>query len=525
MKKLLLGDEAIAQGALDAGISGVYAYPGTPSTEITEYIQASAAAKRDGVHSKWCANEKTALEEAMGMAYAGKRAMACMKHVGLNVAADGFMNAAMTGIHGGLVIVVADDPSMHSSQNEQDTRVYAKFAGVPLLEPSNQQQAYTMVREAFDLSEETGLPVLLRITTRLAHSRADVQQAPARGPNERSFPADTKRYILIPMNARRQNEVLVSKQVELEERSATSGWNEFPAPRQAPLGVIACGLALNYVREIIGDDPSIPVLVIRQYPLPAERLRAFCAGLESVLVVEDGAPFVEEQLRGILPTRLNVRGRLDGALPRTGEMSPDAVARAFGHPVAEGGAVPEVVRPRPPQLCKGCPHVESFAFLKATLDQLADEVRVFSDIGCYALGALPPYDAIHTCVDMGASVTMAKGAADAGVHPAIAVIGDSTFTHSGITGLLDAVYENTRMVILILDNETVGMTGRQESLATGRLDRIVAGIGVDPRHLRVVTPLKKNREENQAILREEIDYDGISVVISRRPCIHVKRNL
>ena len=523
-KKLLLGDEAIAQAALDAGISGVYAYPGTPSTEITEYIQQAPEASARGVHRQWSANEKTALEEALGMSYAGKRALVCMKHVGLNVAADAFMNAAVTGVHGGLVVVVADDPSMHSSQNEQDSRFYAKFASVPLFEPAGQQEAYDMTRAAVAFSEKIRLPVLLRITTRLAHSRADVVTAPACGENPLNPATDAKQWVLLPAHARRNWAALLARWPEITRLTDTLPGNQFIPGSNRSLGILAAGIAFNYLNECFPDgDCPFPILKIGQYPFPSARVGELQAACDALLVLEEGAPFLEEQLVGLFPNpAMPIHGRLNGTLPRTGELTPESVAAALGRTRPEGPAIPSVVAPRPPSLCRGCPHADTYHFLTEVMAEFSGG-RVFSDIGCYTLGALPPYEAIHTCVDMGASITMAKGAADAGVRPALAVIGDSTFAHSGLTGLLDAVSEKSPVKILILDNETTGMTGGQESLAFGRLESICAGIGVEPGHIRVLNPLAKHHAENATILREEIAWSGVSVLIARRACIQIRR--
>ncbi len=523
-KKLLLGDEAIAQGALDAGISGVYAYPGTPSTEITEYIQHDREAAARNVHRRWSANEKTAMEEALGMSYAGKRALVCMKHVGLNVAADPFMNAAVTGVHGGLVIVAADDPSMHSSQNEQDSRFYAKFASIPLCEPASQQEAYDMTRAAFEFAEKIRLPVLLRITTRLAHSRADVTPAPTRAESPLNPASDLKQWVLLPAHARRNWAALLARWAEITRMTDALPGNRFIPGSDRTLGILAAGVAFNYLNECFreGDCP-FPILKIGQYPFPAARLGELQAACDALLVLEEGAPFIEEQLVGLFPrSAMPIRGRLDGTLPRTGELTPESVAAALGLARPEGPAVPAFVAPRPPALCRGCPHSDTYRFLTEVMKDFPGG-RVFSDIGCYTLGALPPYEAIHSCVDMGASITMAKGAADAGVSPVLAVIGDSTFAHSGITGLLDAVAEKSPVKILILDNETTGMTGGQDSLAMGRLESICAGIGVEPAHIRVLNPLAKHHDENARILREEIAWSGVSVLIARRACIQIRR--
>jgi indolepyruvate ferredoxin oxidoreductase alpha subunit len=518
-KQLFLGDEAIARAAIDAGMSGVYAYPGTPSTEITEYIQRSPAAIERGIHSRWCTNEKTAMEAALGMSYAGKRALCCMKHVGLNVAADCFMNAAMTGINGGMIIVTADDPSMHSSQNEQDNRVYGHFAMIPMLEPSCQQEAYDMVYDGFELSERLGYPVLLRITTRMAHSRAGVAVRPPKPENPMQCPADGRqRYILLPVNARRRYRELLAAQDEMIAASESSAYNRYFDAPDKKTGIITTGLAFNYLSENYPDGFEYPALKICQYPLPVRLIRKLADACDEILVLEEGFPFVEEQLKGLLGVGLKVRGRLDGTLRRDGELTPDLVGQALGKTVNTWYAVPEVVEKRPPALCQGCGHRDLFEALNEVLTEY-EGAKVFSDIGCYTLGALPPFRAIDTCVDMGASVTMAKGAADAGVFPSVAVIGDSTFTHSGMTGLLDCVNARSRVTIVISDNETTAMTGGQDSAGTGRLESICEGIGVAREHVRVVVPLKKNFEEMKTLIREEIEYRGVSVLIPRRECV------
>ena len=522
---LWLGDEAVAQGAVDAGISGVYAYPGTPSTEITEYIQKSAEARTLGIRSAWSCNEKTAMEEALGMSFAGKRAMVCMKHVGLNVAADPFMNAAITGAHGGLVVVAADDPSMHSSQNEQDSRFFGAFAQIPFFEPSNQQEAYDQTREAFDLSERWGVPILIRLTTRLAHSRANVQRRveKPRAQNPLAFHEDPRRFVLLPAIARRNYAELLKKTTTFQEAAEKSPHNVLEEGPDRSLGIVACGIAVNYIREAYGSEGCPhPLLKITQYPVPRQQLARMMERCESVLVLEDGYPFVEDLMRGVNAREGAIRGRLDGTLPRAGELDPDIVAQALGHPAPQSHETPTDVVARPPSLCAGCPHANTYDFLR---EAMADHPggRVFSDIGCYTLGALPPYEAINSCVDMGASVTMAKGAAEAGVHPSVAVIGDSTFMHSGLTGLVDIVEERTPMTLIIADNLTTGMTGGQPVAASGRLEDIVKGLGVKPAHVHVIVPLPANHEANVKLLRREMDYKGPSVIISRRECVVTAR--
>lgn len=520
MKKLLLlGDEAIAQGALDAGLSGIYAYPGTPSTEITQYVQNSKQARERKIHSTWSSNEKTAMEAALGMSYAGKRAMVCMKHVGLNVAADPFINSAITGANGGLIIVAADDPSMHSSQNEQDSRFYGKFALIPILEPGNQQEAYDMVHYGYDLSEKYHVPVLLRITTRMAHSRAAVVKREPRPENELRLPGDLRQFVLLPAIARKRYRNLLGNHPEFIRESENSNFNSYTDGPDRSMGIIVCGLGHNYLKENYPDgNIPYPVLKIGQYPLPRALVERMAHECGQIMVLEDGYPMIEELIKGYLGKGPVVKGRLDGTVPRDGELNPNIVARALGLEDTFGYPVPEVVVGRPPQLCSGCPHIDSFKALNDVLASLP-KGRVFSDIGCYTLGALKPYEAVNSCVDMGASITMAKGAADAGLLPSVAVIGDSTFTHSGMTGLLDAVYERTPMTIFILDNATTAMTGGQDSLGAGKLEDICKGIGVEPDHIRILKPLKKYHEENVQIIQEELDYPGVSVIIPRRECI------
>ena len=518
-QNLFLGVEAIGQAAIDGGISGVYAYPGTPSTEITEFIQDNKRTSEKGIRSKWSANEKTAYEAALGMSYAGKRTMVCMKHVGLNVAADAFINSAITGINGGLIVTVADDPSMHSSQNEQDSRFYGKFAMIPVLEPSSQQEAYDMVYHGFELSEELGVPVMVRITTRLAHSRAGVARKPEVGENPLKMPGNPSQFVLLPSIARQRYKNLLEKQDSFEISSQVSQYNIFKKGSDSSLGIIACGIAFNYLKENYpGDVCPFTVLKLAQYPLPLSYLKEMEKRCDEVLVLEEGYPIVEEAVKGIFKKNIKVSGRLSGALPRDGELNADLVAKALGRETEEGAAVPELVVNRPPALCQGCGHQDMYKALNQAIDKYS-KGRVFSDIGCYTLGALPPYESIYSCVDMGASVTMAKGAADAGLIPSLAVIGDSTFTHSGITGLLDAVNDNSNIVVVISDNESVSMTGGQESSARGKIESICQGVGVDPEHIRVLVPMKKYHDQMVQAFEEEIAYEGVSVLIFRRECI------
>lgn len=516
-KELLLADEAIAQGSIDGGLSGVYAYPGTPSTEITEYIQNSKQAKERNIHSHWSSNEKTAMEAALGMSYAGKRALVCMKHVGMNVAADCFINTAMTGVNGGMMVLAADDPSMHSSQNEQDSRFYGNFAMIPMFEPSNQQEAYDMAYNGFELSEKLGYPILMRVVTRLAHSRSGVERKAAKEENKNSFPDDPRQFVLLPAIAKRRYQTLLDAQDAMLKASEESIYNQYIDGKDKKMGVVACGIGFNYLNETFPNGCPYPVVKVSQYPLPKKMIDKLAAECGQIIVLEDGYPFVENQLKGFFDNT-KIKGRLDGTLPRSGELDPDNVGKAFGKTNAITYTVPSVVKMRPPQMCQGCGHRDMYEALNEVLKSY-DNSKVFGDIGCYTLGALPPYSSINSCVDMGASITMAKGAADAGLFPSVAVIGDSTFTHSGMTGLLDAVNENSNIVVIISDNETTAMTGGQDSQGTGKIESICQGLGVHPEHLRVFVPLKKNFEEMKQIIKEEIEYKGVSVIIPRRECI------
>ncbi len=518
---VLLGDEAVALAGVHAGLTAAYAYPGTPSTEILEYLVRHA--KTHGrPHAAWCTNEKTAYEEALGVSFAGRRAMTSMKHVGLNVAADPFMNSAIVSINGGLVVVVADDPGMHSSQNEQDTRYYADFARIVCLEPASQQEAYDMTRDAFDLSERFRIPVLVRLVTRLAHSRAVVRVRTARPENAvRKAPVPAS-WILLPANARRQWRNLLERQPQFLEWSEDCAYNHMRLnDDRRDLGVITTGIARNYYLENLdelGYQPSH--LHIGAYPVPVEMTRRLLGHVSRALVLEEGYPFVERMLRGIVPPDVEILGKESGALPPDGELTPDIVRRSFGLRERRGQDIPGLSLPsRPPQLCAGCPHADSFDAIKLALADFETPV-VTSDIGCYTLGALPPYNAVESCVCMGASVGMAKGAADAGLKPAIALIGDSTFLHSGVTPLMDAVAADTDMTLIILDNETTAMTGGQPTiLQPSRIEQIALGIGVDPAHCHVIAAHHRDTEKNREIIRKEIEHRGLSVIIAVRECI------
>ncbi|MDP2959549.1 MAG: thiamine pyrophosphate-dependent enzyme [Longimicrobiales bacterium] len=520
---LLLGDEAVALGALHAGISAAYAYPGTPSTEIFEYLEPRA--RSFGVTAHWCANEKTAYEQALGVSMAGGRVLVSMKHVGLNVAMDPFVNSALVGIRGGLVVAVADDPGMHSSQNEQDSRILADFAGVPCLEPGNQQEAYDMTREAFSWSERHRVPVVLRMVTRLCHGRAEVVQGFPLAPLPPSKPADPREWTLLPAYARRLRKMLLDSQHDVRVHTGESPWNrlDIGAP-YLRRGIITSGIARNYLFENLDDlHEDLTHLHVGAHPVPQEMILSLAAAVDEILVLEEGEPYLERRIRGLLPVLHGVRGKDTGDLPPTGELTPDDVRRVLGLPARRELPLGLTLPGRPPQLCNGCPHRDAFQAIGIALEGHEESV-VAGDIGCYTLGALPPFEALESCVCMGASIGMAKGASDAGLRPALAVIGDSTFLHSGITPLLDAAAHDTDMTVLILDNGTVAMTGQQPPVVShSGLEAVVRGLGVAPDHLHVVPTHPKRVPELADLIRREIAHPGLSVIIAVRECIESAR--
>ena len=521
---VLLGDEAVARAAIDSGITAAYAYPGTPSTEILEYLLENKK-KHGHPHAAWSANEKTAYEEALGVSFMGKRALVTMKHVGLNVAADPFVNSALLDITGGMVLGVADDPGMHSSQNEQDSRYFADLAKIICLEPANQQEAYEMTRQAFDLSERYQIPVMIRLVTRLAHSRAVVKVGDPVPEKKLAKCQRAGGWMLLPSMARANFANLLKMQSQLQEFTETCHHNVLTLSGR--LGVITTGIAKNYFaenREELKEAPSH--LHIGAYPIPAGLVRQLAEAVDHLVILEEGYPYVERYLRGILPNKLKIDGKVNEAVPTSGELNPDNVRRALGLPARKGAQIPGLELPaRPPQFCRGCPHADTYTVIKEVIAEL-DASVVTSDIGCYALGALPPFQVPETIVDMGASVSMAKGASEAGAENVIAVIGDSTFLHSGVTPLMDAVAGKVDMTVVIVDNETVAMTGGQETLfPSSNLSKLVEGIGVKPDHVHVLNAHKKYNEENKEILRSELAYDGLSVIISVRECVEtVKRS-
>jgi indolepyruvate ferredoxin oxidoreductase alpha subunit len=512
----LSGNEAIAQGAWEAGIRVAAAYPGTPSTEILETLAGYPA---DELHAQWSTNEKVALDVAIGASFAGVRALAAMKHVGLNVAADALMSQTYIGVNGGLVIVVCDDPGIHSSQNEQDTRLLARLAMVPCLEPAEAQEALEMTRAAFALSERFDTPVIVRSTTRLSHTRSPVRCGARIVPPARGFVENPNKNVMIPANARARHPRLLAREEALRAHFASADWTRHDAG-DGRIGVVTAGLCYAYVKEVL---PEASVLKLAaSYPLPLERIAAFCAGIERVFVIEELEPVIETEIRA---AGLAVEGK--AWFPRTGEFSPEVVRAGFERAgvLAPRDAPPSLdLHPpaRPPVLCPGCPHTMSFMAIRAL------NARVAGDIGCYTLAAIEPLRSIDTCVSMGSSIANAVGIAKAGTEtkPIIATIGDSTFLHAGIPPLIDAVYNNASITVFILDNHVTAMTGGQEHPGTGRTLRGEQTSRVDfEQMVRAcgVTWVRRVDSYDVAAVyqacREAAAHKGVAVVISDRPCV------
>ena len=529
----LLGDEAVALGALHGGISAAYGYPGTPSTEILQYL-INNFKKTDGAPvARWCSNEKTAMEAAMGVSFAGRRAIVTMKHVGLNVAADPFINSALLKIKGGLVIAVADDPGMHSSQNEQDSRFYADFALVPCLEPRSQQEAYDMAREAFEVSERFNVPVVLRLVTRLAHARAAVVPKQGKNQNKLSKTQEKNSWMLLPAFARKNYNALLDKQNVLAEWSYQHPANKMNSAK-SDLAIITSGLGGNYYEENLNDfielrkkqGKSIPShLHIGAYPLPEKKIRKLCDEAEEIIIIEEGQPFIAKKIFGLTGAELK-------PVIRAGELDPDNVRKILGLPsrkTIKSKIDADRLPPRPPVLCQGCPHTDSYNTINkavAFLDSRPGhpDVGINSDIGCYSLDATPPLSAIETIICMGACVGMAKGASDAGLKYSLAVIGDSTFIHSGITPLIDAVEADVPMTLIILDNSSVAMTGCQPTIVpSDKLKSLILGCGVKPERLLELEARPNLVEDNAAKLKIEIEHKGLSVVVFKRECLEAIR--
>lgn len=541
--RILLGDEAVAQGASDAGITAAYGYPGTPSTEILEALMAPPPGERRPI-ARWCANEKTAFEAALGTSMVGRRALVTMKHVGLNVAADPFMSSSLVGIAGGLVVAVADDPGMWSSQNEQDSRLYADFARTFAFEPADQQEAYDMTREAFEVSERFQVPVLLRLVTRLAHSRARVLTAAPLAERPLQGRVEPASWTLLPVNARKRWKRLLSVQGDMAARSEQGRFCKLAlSDDDRGVGVLTTGIARNYYFENLPDLGFLPShLHIGTYPAPVGLIRTLAERVKTLYVFEEGYPHVEGRLRGILPPPLAVKGKLSGDVPLDGELSPDTVRAALGLPARPAAEAPEIaLPPRPPRLCSGCPHRDTFEALHRALAGHpgalvepsallhgsrgpAGDALVTSDIGCYTLGALPPISIGVSCVCMGASIGMARGAADAGYHPVVAVIGDGTFFHSGMTALADAIAEDTDMTVVILDNEAAAMTGAQETvLPSAQIARVVLGLGAHVEHVHTLEAHPRKEDAMAEVIAREIAHRGLSVIIAHRECLEVAR--
>ncbi len=515
---LLSGNEAIAQGAREAGVGVATGYPGTPSTEILEAIVRSDPERE--VYVEWSSNEKVAIDVALGAAIGGTRALVTMKHVGLNVASDTFMTAAYTGARAGLVVVTADDPGMHSSQNEQDNRSLGRFAGVPLLEPSDSAEARDLTAAAFEIAERFDTPVLLRTTTRIAHARALVPIRPARAPERTGFRRDRAKYVMLPGFARRRRVVLLERLAALAQYAETTPLNRCEIGDRS-LGVVTSGIAYQYVREAL---PEASVLKLGMtHPLPAGIVRDFCSRVDRVLVVEELDPYLEEQIRAL---GIAVEGKR--FFPRAGELGPDSVRaglRAAGAPIETPAPLARQVpstATRPPVLCPGCPHVVPFLALR----QLG--AIVTGDIGCYTLAASAPLEAMDSCVAMGSSIGMGIGLRRSGgaEAPVVAAIGDSTFMHAGIPALADAVANGTDLTVLILDNGTTAMTGGQSQPGTGatirgdaakRVDLAALCLALGARSAEVVDPY--DVAATFRALEKALASTGVSVVITDRPCV------
>ena len=535
MIKLLSGNEALALGAYHAGVRVATAYPGTPSTEILENI-----ARFDDVYAEWSTNEKVALEVALGTAYAGARAMASMKHVGLNVASDPFMAAAVTGINAGMVVITADDPGIHSSQNEQDNRYYAKFAKVPVLEPAVSQEAYDLMAYAFDISERFDTPVLVRSTTRISHSKSVVKINGSRVASQETTPSfryNAPKYVMLPVNARLRHPLMEERLVKLADFAETFPLNQILRGERR-LGVVTSGVAYQYAREAF---PKASFLKLGMtYPLPPNLIRDFASRVDTLIVIEELEPFLQEH---ILAMGIKVSGK--EFIPRIGELNTRIIEEGSisaglltGIPKQPITAPATELPKRPPLLCPGCPHTGTFLVL-STIGQRSSlpdtkskadkesKLIISGDIGCYTLGAYPPLNAMDTCTCMGASIGQALGMEKANVgKKVVAVIGDSTFLHSGITGLVDAVYNQSRITIIILDNGTTAMTGHQEHPGTGisaqgkevntvELESLVRGAGVGD--VRVIDAF--NLKALRSNIRSALDTPNLSVIIVRGACV------
>jgi len=511
MKELMLGNAAIARGAYEAGVKVAAAYPGTPSTEILENIT-----RYPEIHAEWAPNEKVALEVAVGASIGGARALAAMKHVGVNVAADPLFTFAYTGVNGGLVLITADDPGMHSSQNEQDNRYFGRFAKIPVVEPSDSQEALGFILEAFEISERFDTPVLFRVTTRLAHAQSLVETGERLEQEVKPYIKDVAKYVMMPAMARQRHLKVEERMKALSSFVENTPLNRIEWGSKA-VGVITSGIPYQYVREALGTDVSILKLGV-VYPLPWNMIRKFAAEVDRLYVVEELEPFLEEQMRA---SGVNVTGK--ELFPKVGELGPEIIRdKIAGKPysVADLEAAPPV---RPPVMCPGCPHRGIYYILSKL------KLTVTGDIGCYTLGALAPLSSIDSCICMGASIGTAHGLEKARgaefARKTVAVIGDSTFVHSGITGLVNVVYNRGTSTVMILDNSTTAMTGHQDHPATGKtigrepthrldLEALIRATGVE--RVSVVDPF--DLEKVEEVVRAEIEANEPSVIIARRPC-------
>ncbi len=517
MKELMSGNEAIARGAYECGVRFAAGYPGTPSTEIMESF-----ATYPGVYAEWSPNEKVAMEVGIGAALAGARAMVVMKHVGVNVAADPLFTVSYTGTNGALVIITADDPSLHSSQNEQDNRNYARFAKIPMLEPSDSQEAKEYIKLAFQISEQFDTPVFLRSTTRVSHSKSLVTlEEPLFIEDNTAIRFNADKFVMVPMNARKRRGVVETRMDNLRSFAETFSENRMEL-NDREIGVITAGMPYNYIKDVFPNYSYLKLGMV--YPLPFELIRKFASLVKKLYVLEELDPFIEEQIRSM---GIEITGK--EIFPYTNEFDPGIIEQAItGHrEISKSISDPEIP-PRPPNLCPGCPHRGLFYVLGRL------KVFVTGDIGCYTLSFMKPLEGLHSCICMGASIGMAHGMSKAlgekGRGKVVGVIGDSTFIHSGITPLLDMAYNRSNAVIVICDNRTTAMTGLQEHPATGFTLQGAKTMGVDLAALagtlgiesvRVVDP--HDLKAVRSVLKEELAKEGPSVVITRRPCVLFKR--
>ncbi len=516
MKTLMLGNEAVARGLYEGGCSFVSSYPGTPSTEITE-----CAAKYEELYAEWAPNEKVALEAAFGACLSGKRSFCAMKHVGLNVAADPLFTISYTGVHAGLVIGVADDAGMHSSQNEQDSRHYAQASKIPMLEPSDSAEALAFAKLAYELSEEFDTAVLLKMCTRVSHSQSVVETGERVLPVQKKYEKNPGKYIMMPANAKKRHPEVEARTKALTAWAETTKINRIEAGSDQSCGIITSSTCYQYVKEAFGD--TYPVLKLGMiWPMPEQKIREFAAAVKRLVVVEELDGFIETHCRRL---GLSVSGK--DLFSNIGELSQNLVKEKLGGNVQAGAALDEVIPARPPVMCAGCPHRSIFYVLKKM------NLTVLGDIGCYTLGAVQPLGAIDTTICMGASVSGLHGFVKAGdgesAGRTVAVIGDSTFMHSGVTGLINIAYNESNSTVIILDNSITGMTGHQQNPTTGYnlkgdpcakidLESLCHAVGI--KRVRVVDPY--DMEICQAVIAEELAAKEPSVIISRRPCALLK---